>query len=118
MCEYGGQEVKQGDTVMENCNECRCEASSSSPGCMEVSAELIGGRHGDNTVQVLCSTTQCVLDPATVRGLGAGLGAGLGWRPLTSPNTSSLWGHSLGEAATGLLGTGEPGAMVLAPVQV
>ena len=77
-----------------------------------------GGQQGDNTVQVLCSTTQCVLDPATVRGLGAGLGAGLGWRPLTSPNTSSLWGHSLGEAATGLLGTAEPGAMVLAPVQV
>ena len=73
---------------------------------------------GHNTLQVLCSTTQCVLDPATVRGLGAGLGAGLGWWPLTSPNTSRLWGHSLGEAATGLLGTAEPGAMVLAPVQV
>ena len=70
--------VKQGDTVMENCNECRCEASSSSPGCMEVSIEVSRGRHGLITLQVLCSTTQCVLDPATVRGLGAGLGAGLG----------------------------------------
>ena len=118
MCEYHGQQVKQGDTVMENCNECRCEASSSSPGCMEVSTEASGGQQPHNTLQVLCSTTQCVLDPATVRGLRAGRGAGLGWWPLTSPNTSRLWGHSLGEAATGLLGTAEPGATVLAPVQV
>ena len=114
MCEYHGQQVKQGDTVMENCNECRCEASSSSPGCMEVSTEASGGQQPHNTLQVLCSTTQCVLDPATVRVLGAGQG----WWPLTSPNTSRLWGHSLGEAATGLLGTAEPGALVLAPVQV
>ena len=107
--------VKQGDTVMENCNECRCEASSSSPGCMEVSTEVSGGQQVTTRCRCCAPPPSACWTPPRCGGWGRGWGRG---SALTSPNTSSLWGRSLGETATGLLGTAEPGAMVLAPVQV
>ena len=64
-CQFNGKDLREGETVTENCNECKCEVrkkivllhhafrklmqvSISRPGCMEV----------------LCSSHQCALDPA------------------------------------------------------
>ena len=63
--------IQEGETVRENCNECKCEVrneefvfsshviikqvSVSRPGCMEV----------------LCSSHQCALDPAVEQRLRA-----------------------------------------------
>ena len=65
-CQYHGKDLREGETVRENCNECKCEVrkelfsiihhvlrklmqvSVSRPGCMEV----------------LCSGHQCALDQA------------------------------------------------------
>ena len=77
------------------------------PGCMEV----------------LCSSHQCALDPAVEQRLRAASVSGeLGWRPGQS-NQSQLWGHTLLEASTGLLGTSQSGwaaseRLVMSPVQV
>ena len=98
-CEYKGQVVGEGKVVRENCNECRCETSSTRPGCMEM----------------MCSTHQCIIDVASYQDLEAGARSGLyQWRP---GNTSALWGHRLQEAA-GLLGTGQPQwSRIMSPVQ-
>ena len=55
-CEYKGQVVGEGKVVRENCNECRCETSSTRPGCMEM----------------MCSTHQCIIDVASYQDLEAG----------------------------------------------
>ena len=79
----------------------------SRPGCMEV----------------LCSSHQCALDPASEQRLMvASVSGELDWRP-GQGNLSHLWGHTLLEASTGLLGTSQPGwaaseRLVMSPVQV
>ena len=79
------------------------QVSVSRPGCMEV----------------LCSGHQCALDPGVAERLGAASVSGeLGWRP-GEVNTSRLWGHTLMEASTGLLGTSQPesASRGMSPVQ-
>ena len=72
-------------------------------------------------MEVLCSSHQCAIDPAVEGRLRAAWRLGeLDWRPGRG-NLSHLWGHTLMEAATGLLGTSQPGwadqRLAMSPVQ-
>ena len=62
----------------------------SKPGCMEM----------------LCTSYQCVLDAKSLLLMEDGTRSGqYNWMP---GNNSHMWGHTLQEATTGLMGTGQP----------
>ena len=48
--------VREGDSVRDNCNTCKCEVSETHQGCMDI----------------LCSTYQCVLETSVYEELEQG----------------------------------------------
>lgn len=55
-CQYHGTVVREGDSVRDNCNTCKCEISETHQGCMDI----------------LCSTYQCVLETSVYEELEQG----------------------------------------------
>jgi len=90
MCSYGDTQYTERDTIHDNCNTCRCQVSSSQPGCMEV----------------LCSTHKCLVEERVLSELTQGAAQSLyTWTPA---NYTQFWGKSLQEGIKGKLGAKKP----------
>jgi len=87
VCQYRGEILRDRQTVSNNCNQCSCQVSATSPGCMEM----------------VCTNHACILEEGAITKIDRS--SIYSWRPT---KYMEFWGKTLEEGINGLLGTEKP----------